>query len=373
MKFVLATGVYPPEIGGPAKIIERVSRELHMDGHDVLVVTYGAENERADGLIHVSRHGNVLVRYLRFFLAIRSTLAPETIVVATDVFSVGIPARLALIGRSNHLLLRLGGEWRWERAVENGRTHRTLREFWEQPTCTMRDSLELMSYRWILRRAQRIAVTSHLLQEILARTFHEIFGRIIVVSNVVSSVALSCRPDGPPRSPLRLLYVGRFVRVKNLPFLAKILQGLVRDGVNIACTWIGDGPTLEEIRTELKGLPNMRFLGAKNSQDVQDMLTESDVLVLPSLTDICPNIVLEALAARVPCILTTEHGLQAPLSGVIECDPRNAVAWTQAIKSLTDTHAYETLRTSIRMPDTRADVFHDWLIGARKNRLAMMQ
>ncbi len=55
MKFLLATGIYPPEIGGPATVIAQAAKNLRDAGHDVVVVTYGNENAVDGDVVHVSR------------------------------------------------------------------------------------------------------------------------------------------------------------------------------------------------------------------------------------------------------------------------------------------------------------------------------
>ena len=45
MKVVLATGIYPPQIGGPATYVRGLARELTEAGHRVTVVTYAPAEE----------------------------------------------------------------------------------------------------------------------------------------------------------------------------------------------------------------------------------------------------------------------------------------------------------------------------------------
>ncbi len=40
MKIVLATGIYPPDIGGPATYSSALAEQLHAKGHDVTVIAY---------------------------------------------------------------------------------------------------------------------------------------------------------------------------------------------------------------------------------------------------------------------------------------------------------------------------------------------
>ena len=42
-KILLATGIFPPDIGGPATYVENLAIELEKLGHKVRVVTYSSE------------------------------------------------------------------------------------------------------------------------------------------------------------------------------------------------------------------------------------------------------------------------------------------------------------------------------------------
>ena len=47
MKIVLATGIYPPMIGGPATYTHALAERLSASGHDITVITYGEAVEGA--------------------------------------------------------------------------------------------------------------------------------------------------------------------------------------------------------------------------------------------------------------------------------------------------------------------------------------
>jgi glycosyltransferase involved in cell wall biosynthesis len=247
-------------------------------------------------------------------------------------------------------ILRLGGEWRWEQAVTSGRSHETLRSFWARRP-TVRDRVDRARYHWILKRASRILTTSEWFSEFLAGAFPDLRTSFLSVPNV-STIRCGTENKHRPHQPLRLLYIGRFAPVKNVLFFAKALRELARRGVNIACTFVGDGETKAECADVLRGVPNVTFAGSVQHADLQTYLDESDVFVLPSLTDICPNAVVEALSCGLPCLITKEHGLPAPLVGVIELDPQDMDAWVLAMEALTRADAYGELLRAVKPVDT---------------------
>lgn len=348
MRFCIACGILPPEVGGPASVIPALASELRQAGHRVTIVTYTEDPGPIGGVpvVSVSRTGTPLLRYLRFARELRKLLRATDVLLATDAFSVGVPCRLALVAQRARFVLRLGGEWRWEQAVASGRASVPLRTFWERPG-GIRGFLERLQYLWILRRASLVITPSRWLGDLLARSFPRLRTPFVAVPNLAVAAARNgSRPRPPGR--LRLLYVGRFERVKNVVMLARILRALHEEGRRVECTFVGDGSTLPECKETLAGIPEIQFLGTLSRQRLTKVYADHDVLLLPSLSDICPNSVLEALACGVPCLITSEHGLPRPAPGTRELDPQDEDSWKDAVVELMDPRAYTKLRASAK-------------------------
>lgn len=105
---------------------------------------------------------------------------------------------------------------------------------------------------------------------------------------------------------LVLGYVGAFLPVKNHGFLIDIAEELAGRGANFAMMLIGAGPELEKIKAlaNAKGVSaNIKFLGAR--KDVGRLYSIMDALVFPSKFEGFPNVVLEAQASGLPCLVST--------------------------------------------------------------------
>ncbi len=108
-----------------------------------------------------------------------------------------------------------------------------------------------------------------------------------------------------------LFFAGRLAEQKRVDDLLKALDLMqhIEPGV---VTWIaGDGPLrgrLEDLARsfELLGSGRVRFLGHR--EDVPRLLAAADVLVLPSLYEGLPNVVLEAMRFRKPVVATAAPG-----------------------------------------------------------------
>jgi glycosyltransferase involved in cell wall biosynthesis len=108
------------------------------------------------------------------------------------------------------------------------------------------------------------------------------------------------------RHPTLLGVVGRLSPEKNVSALIEALHQLSGNHAGVGLVVLGAGPELERLEDliALRGLSERVLLGgyAANARDYLPLL---DVLVIPSLTEGLPMILLEAMAARIPVISTS--------------------------------------------------------------------
>ncbi len=141
----------------------------------------------------------------------------------------------------------------------------------------------------------------------------------------------------PGEAPL-VLFAGRLAAQKGVDDLLEALDLLRHVRPDVRSLIVGDGPLrsgLEETAHALDLDRRVRFLGHRD--DVPRLLAAADLLVLPSLYEGLPNIVLEAMRSRKPVVATAapgttevvddgKTGLLVPL--------RNPPALAQAIRTV---------------------------------------
>lgn len=109
------------------------------------------------------------------------------------------------------------------------------------------------------------------------------------------------RVDG---DALDLLFVGRFVRTKNLPRLVDAVAGLP-DRVPARLALVGDGPRREAIRRHVADArldDVVTFEGYVANEDLPGYYRESDVVVLSSRRENYPIALLEAMSCGIPVV-----------------------------------------------------------------------
>jgi len=130
---------------------------------------------------------------------------------------------------------------------------------------------------------------------------------------VVTAPNLGVPPgEEPPRQrvkrpgELRLLFLGRVSRMKNLPFLLERLDGLPgRVELQVAGP-AEDAALLDGLRRRAAGLPGLQveFLGEVEPDAAGALLREADLLVQPSLGENFGQSILEALCRGLPVLVS---------------------------------------------------------------------
>ena len=106
--------------------------------------------------------------------------------------------------------------------------------------------------------------------------------------------------------------MGGLVKIKGISFLIKALSKLQYKNDNFRLIIVGDGPeryNLETLTDQLNLTSKVVFLGLKNKTEVADLMKQADFLVLPSLWDNQPVVLLEAMASGLPVIASSIGGI----------------------------------------------------------------
>jgi glycosyltransferase involved in cell wall biosynthesis len=112
----------------------------------------------------------------------------------------------------------------------------------------------------------------------------------------------------PPSAPLAL-FVGRLAQQKGVEDLLAALDLLQHVLPELRTLIVGAGPLRERLEDRAAAFqlgPFVRFLGHRD--DVPRLLASADLLVLPSLYEGLPNVVLEAMRFRKPVVATAAPG-----------------------------------------------------------------
>src|SRR4030042_1912201 len=103
IKILIATGIYPPDVGGPAQYAKNLAEEFGRQGNSVKILSYQTEKKLPP-----------ILRHFFYFFKVLFNLPGSGLVVALDTFSVGLPAVAAARIMGKKQIVRVGGAFLWE-------------------------------------------------------------------------------------------------------------------------------------------------------------------------------------------------------------------------------------------------------------------
>lgn len=301
MRIVFLTGIWPPDVGGPATHGPDFARFLRDRGHDVRVVTMG-DSEPADlpvPVASVSRGRPFVVRYPAVALRGARLARHADVLYATATYAAAASA--SLVARTA-LVAKLVSDPAYERARRYGFFTGSLEEFAAATDARVR-ALKAMRTA-SLRRARRIVVPSAYLADI-ARAWGLDSGRIEVLVNPAPPPE-DVAPE--PLEPSTFVFVGRLTEQKALGVALAALVDLPEAQLVL----IGDGPerTRLEADAAARGVTSrVRFVGALPRADALRYLAGARASILSSAWENLPHAAVESLAVGTPVIATDVGGV----------------------------------------------------------------
>jgi glycosyltransferase involved in cell wall biosynthesis len=172
--------------------------------------------------------------------------------------------------------------------------------------------IEKTKAKFAFRRTQRVIAVSKNLA-----TYLESYGahNIAVIPNPVDTSMFSPgshNKHDASQVASRALFVGGLVAIKNVGSLLRAIEVVRRHHPEVSLTIVGDG----EVRKDLENLSrdlgideHVHFLGRKDKVEVAAIMRESDFLVLPSLWENQPCVVVEAMATGLPVVASDVGGI----------------------------------------------------------------
>jgi glycosyltransferase involved in cell wall biosynthesis len=309
VKVVVVSGIWPPDVGGPASHAPALADALLAAGHAVEVVTTAAAapEARVYRVRWVSRTRPVPLRHLAVVREVARAARGADRVYATSM--VRRAALGAAIAR-RPLVVKLVSDEAFERAVRAGRFPGTLEDF-QRVSGGPRLRLLRASRNRALRRAAHVVVPSAYLRD-LALGWGVAPERLTVVPNPAPPL-----PPLPDRDAARgalgldgvtLAAAGRLTRQKAL---GDAFAAVARvDGVSLVVA--GDGPergALEQRAAELGLDGRVRFVGPLARNEVLTLFRAADAALLSSAWENLPHSVVEALAVGTPVVATAVGGV----------------------------------------------------------------
>jgi len=311
MKILIATGIYPPDIGGPATYSKLLKDEFVAHGHDVRVISYRLEKKLPMG-----------VRHLLFFLRTIFTLQGVDMIIALDTFSVGLPTFLASKLFHKKVIVRTGGDFLWESYVARTVEKIYLSEFYqEKRNLSQKEKIIFTLTKYLLKNTDAVVFSTDWQRRIFVDAYELDEKRTFIIENFYGEKLESTEPKEK-----NFLWAGRDIALKNLDILKE---------------------AFEDAR-KIDGSINLDISGKVSRDALLEKIKKCYAVILPSVSEVSPNFILEALLFDKPFTCTKDTGLYDKLKDLGNfVDPLNTVDIKEKILYLANDDNYKENRNKI--------------------------
>jgi glycosyltransferase involved in cell wall biosynthesis len=228
---------------------------------------------------NITYYSGKLTRWFSFFNKINKKRISHIFI--TDFFIGGIISTIYSKIHKIPLIYRCGGPWRYSLS----------------PTGILKSLTLSITKPIVIKSCKKIVYNSKAI--IQKQPLHN----YEVVYNGVDTNLFKPIKKQKVTNKLNLLFIGRLFHEKGIDYLLKAIKG-IHEKVHLSL--VGDG---EKIREYQRKYPSTKFYGRVNKELLPEIINQHDILILPSLTESFPNVLLEAMACGKPVIATNIFGI----------------------------------------------------------------
>lgn len=313
-KIAFFSGIFHPESGGPATYLYKLCSSLVTDGYAVTMLAYGevGKYKYPYPVKKISRRFPLPLRLALYFFNALKYGARADLLFVSDI--AGLPVTFANFFLRKKTVIKIVGDFAWEKAVRDGLTKDNIDDFQNKRQKRLVGFYKLLQ-RFYVSRADLVITPSKYLKKIITGWGIEP-KKIKVIYNAIEE-GLTPGPSpslerGRRNSSKKiLLTVARLVPWKGIDKIIKVLPELLKKYKNLEYWVIGDGPelaNLQKLAVASGVAKQVKFLGKKSNQDVLKYMSRSDLFILYSSYEGLPHVVLEALSVGLPSLVSACGG-----------------------------------------------------------------
>ena len=362
MKVIIATGIFPPDIGGPAIYVEKLARELKNKGVNVKVITYSDDGVNLKHqrdynfpVVRISRNYSLPIRYFLYFWNLLKIAKDADIIYAQDLFSSGLPAVLAKKILCKKLVIRLGGDFLCEKAITKEWFKGSLSIYYKQPKNIL-EKVFLKITQYSLSGTDVIVFSTSWQKDIYLENYKISQDKVKIIENPFPDIESPEIKKITETVNNKIIFAGRLIKLKNIDFLINAFSQVIIEYPDLKLEIIGNGPEEKHLKRLVRKLNlknNVIFEKGLPSKKLTEKIRNCFLVIVPSLFEVSPNLVLECIKLKKPVLLTKESGFYQEFKNkLIFIDPFDQKDLEDKIKYLIDRKNYQEYQRKISFIST---------------------
>ena len=304
MNILITVGIFPPDIGGPASFVPKISDFLIENGHNVKIICLSEvgniHTEDNLDVIRVKRSNNLPIRWIKTIYQIVKNGRRSDLIF---VNGLGLESAIANLILQKQLIRKIVGDPVWERAYNKKRTTESFDDFQNNKHSFLIEVQKLLR-NWSINSAEIVITPSDHLKSFVSGIGYS--KKILKINNGVNITDINRANES--KADINLIIISRLVVQKNINIVIEAMKLL--DNKNLKLSIIGEGGEFSKLESAIHDLNlqnQVQLLGKIDNNKISQFLLTADIFIQASDYEGLPHSVLEAINYEVP-ILSTETG-----------------------------------------------------------------
>lgn len=326
-RILIISGIYPPDIGGPATFVKELTEFLNAKRDKVRLITLQDNNSlKVDekNIIKIPRSQNKLIRTLNLILKIRKNSKDvDSILCCGLIFET----YLSQIGINKKKIYRFASDSIWDKYLSE------TNDIYHRPNNNYFLYLLFLLRNKILKSFNLIITPSKYLKEYYLKKIGK--SNLKVISNFASINSIyfeqMSNHNNDYQNKINLVAISRLIKLKNIDYLIEAFKELPEFNLHI----YGSGPEEKNYRLIIKRnkSKNIFLHGQKHRNEIYEALIKYDSFIQISSHEGMSFSILEALALNKPLILSNiEPNLETAKTAAIYVNPKSITQLRESVK-----------------------------------------
>ena len=304
MNILITVGIFPPDIGGPASFVPKISDFLIENGHSVKIICLSeAGNIHTEDnldVVRIKRSNNLPIRWIKTIYQIVKNGRRSDLIF---VNGLGVESAIANLILKKQLIRKIVGDPVWERAYNKKRITQSFDDFQNNKHSFLIEVQKLLR-NWSINSAEIVITPSDHLKSFVSGIGYS--KKILKINNGVNITDINRANES--KADINLIIISRLVVQKNINIVIEAMKLL--DNKNLKLSIIGEGGEFSKLESAIHDLNlqnQVQLLGKIDNNKISQFLLTADIFIQASNYEGLPHSVLEAINYEVP-ILSTETG-----------------------------------------------------------------
>ena len=304
MDILITVGIFPPDIGGPASFVPKISKYLINKGHNIKIICL-SDKEHLDykdefSVIRINRNLPIISRWFKTIVKIYNVSKKSDLIF---VNGLGTEATIANLFSRKKVIRKIVGDPVWERVYNKKLINESFDDFQENKHGIF-ISLQKIIRNWSINKSNLIITPSQHLKTFINKI--GVDNKILVINNGVTIQETNNKVF--QNSIIQLLVVSRLVTQKNIDSIIKAVKVMENEGIILNI--VGDGSEINNLKNLVENYEleeKVNFIGKIENAKLNEYLRSADIFIQASNYEGLPHSILEAINYEIP-ILSTEVG-----------------------------------------------------------------